>query len=116
MWKAYRIYDYELWGNKREGFTVNYIFKGDLVFLTDAILEKDKQIIKWLKKVNIIKKHIHNSKITIDGERDFILWFNYCGDPSFEIRREEESDNLFLIYFYTKEIYYAKKTSNFPIS
>ena len=86
----YRLYDYDLWGNEEEGLTVNQVFQTDTILeIDEETLNSDKKLIKLLKDEGIIKKYIHNSKITIDGEPDYTLYFNYNYNPSFELRREE---------------------------
>jgi hypothetical protein len=69
---------------------VNDVFRTSFTFeLSDVLVNSTQKLIYFLKDEGIIKKHIHNSKITIDGDPE-CLYFNYMGDPQFELRKEEE--------------------------
>jgi hypothetical protein len=85
----YDLYDYEIWGNAKDGFQVNNVFfAASDVVLSESIVMDDWKLIKALKQLGIIKKGIHAKSIDIDGEADFTLYFNDARDgcPAFELR------------------------------
>lgn len=89
----YDVFDYEVWGNAKEGFTVNdvFLFATD-IDLPESVVMNDKKLIKKLKQLGIIDKRIHTKSIDIVGEPDASLYFNdirqevggFC--PAFELR------------------------------
>ena len=95
----YTVYDYELWGNPKDGFEVNNVFKGEEgIIISEDIVNNDKELVKSLKRLGIIKKGIHFNSIEIDGEPEYTLYFNdvrgeaggFC--PAFELRCEKTYD------------------------
>lgn len=73
--RIYKIYDYDVWGNTKEGYYVND------VFATDFIVElpenaTDLEIIKELKNIGFLGKYIRNKSIEIDGDSE-VLYINY---------------------------------------
>lgn len=85
--KTYRLYDYDVWGNEKEGYTVNDCFRSCQTIDLDESWD-DARIIKALKHAGIIKKGIRAKSIRIDGEMDYTLYFEYKDRPEFELRRE----------------------------
>lgn len=85
---TYELIDYDLWGNEKDGYTVNQAFRtGKTVSLLRSNLETDVKLIKALKLAGIIKKRIHAKSVTVDGESDSILYFGHRGVPAFELRK-----------------------------
>jgi hypothetical protein len=84
------MYDYELIGDENGWWSVNDVFPGPIIEIPSNIVGSDKLLIQFLKNEGYIKKHIHNSKIEIDGETDHALYFNYNYIPQFELRNMEE--------------------------
>jgi len=82
--KKYKLYDYDLWADGEGGFTVNDVYPGEVVEVADNLT--DKELIRELKKQGQIKRGIRFASITIDGEPDYTLYFNYKGNPGFELR------------------------------
>jgi len=83
------MYDYDLIGDEEGSYSVNDVFPGPVIEISDNVVDSDKLLIKFLKNEGYIKKYIHNSKINIDGENDFTLYFNYNYIPQFELRNME---------------------------
>lgn len=84
----YRLIDYDVWGNDKDGYEVNQAFlTNTFIDLTDKIINDDKLLIKDLKKAGIIRKGIHANKIGILGD-DITMYFEYKGRPEFELRRQ----------------------------
>ena len=83
----FRLYDYDVWGNEKDGFNVNDVFKTST---TVELNEKmsDRQIVNALKKEWVIKKGVQFRSIDIDGDFEYALYFDYKGRPEFELRRE----------------------------
>jgi hypothetical protein len=90
-----QLYDYDVWGNDRDGYEVNNIYPAltgfDLFHAEDVIIDvcesdTDKQIVQKLKKSGWLKKTIKDSKVTITGEMEFQLFLEYCGRPACELR------------------------------
>jgi hypothetical protein len=74
----YQVYDYELWGNKEDGFEVNNVFKTP--FTVELKLEyTDNTIIRKLKEIGFIKDTAKNSDFEITGETETALYINYNG-------------------------------------
>lgn len=86
MKEKYRVYDYDLWGNEKDGYTVNNCFR------TTEIIEikqdaSEHTIIQTLKKHGVIKKYIRDLSINVHGDEE-IIYIDYKGNPSFELRKE----------------------------
>ena len=86
MKEEYRVYDYELWGNEKDGYTVNNSYR------TEEIVELEQNIsnselIQVLKKKGVIKKYSRNSSINLYGDEE-VIYIDYKGNPSFELRKE----------------------------
>lgn len=74
-----------------EGWYVNSAHcTGHIIEIPAKDLEHDATLIKYLKKIGEIRKHVHNSKIEIDGDEN-VLYFNYLGKPEFEYRRVDDN-------------------------
>ena len=72
----YRIYDYDVWGNAKDGYEVNDVFK------TSYVVElsenpSDEEIIKALKKVGFLKPNFRTSSFEIEGEPGYTLYVTY---------------------------------------
>lgn len=83
----YRLYNYDVWGNAKDGYDVNNVFNTGEVYELDDTWT-DKQIISELKKQGAINKRAKNSLIRIDGEFEYSLYFEYKDKPEFELRKE----------------------------
>ncbi len=78
----YRVYTYDVWGNKKDGFEINDCFA------TDIMIDSSKDIVKSLKQEGFIKKSIKNKSFEIEGDED-CLYITYAPDyyPLCELRR-----------------------------
>jgi len=83
---TYRVYSYDVWGNERDGYDVNDVYRGDTVEINP-----DKDIVSELRKAGLIKKGIRSKSIGNDGEPGY-TWYvtdNRNGRPEFELRFED---------------------------
>jgi hypothetical protein len=72
----YRVYDYDVWGNKKDGFEVNDTFQTP--YKVELHHESsDRDIIKALKDVGFLAKHAKYSNFQIDGEYEYGLNITY---------------------------------------
>ena len=90
MKEEYRVYDYELWGNEKDGYTVNNSYR------TEEIVELEQNIsnselIQVLKKKGVIKKYSRNSSIYLYGDEE-VIYIDYKFSPSFELRKEKKNE------------------------
>ncbi len=86
----FRMYDYDLIGDENGWWSVNDVFPGPFIEIPSNVVGSDKLLIQFLKNEGYIQKHIYNSKIEIEGETDYTLYFNYNYLPQFELRNMEE--------------------------
>jgi uncharacterized Zn ribbon protein len=84
--KTYRLYTYDVWGNEKDGYEVNDVFKSSELYSFDEKLSYEN-LIKELKKQGLIKKGLHVKSIEIGGD-DLTITFDYKGKPEFELRQE----------------------------
>ena len=84
--KQYKLYDYDVWGNEKDGYDVNNVWSTNEIYeISEKGMESDKQMIKELKKQGLIKKGIRFSSIDIDGD-ERTIYLGYKGKPEFELR------------------------------
>lgn len=85
----YRLIDYDVWGNKSEGFWVNQaFFTNTYVDIPEDVSDAD--IIRILKNEGILKKSVRAASVEISGD-DLDIYVTHAptGRPEFELRREE---------------------------
>ena len=70
----YQLYSYDVWGNKKDGYQVNNVFKTDMII--EVKTDSDEELIKELKKC-YINKYVRNSSIDIEGETEHTLYITY---------------------------------------
>jgi hypothetical protein len=94
---VYDLFDYDVLGNKKDGFEVNDIYHVESgIVLAESVVLDDKKLIRALKKLGIVKKGVHAKSLYIDGEPDATLYFDdvrmevggFC--PAFELRCTSE--------------------------
>ena len=62
----------DVWGNEKNGgFEVNNVFRLNVYIELPEDHEK-ADVIKALKQVGYLKKHVQNRQLTMDGSEDFI--------------------------------------------
>ena len=87
----YQMYDYDLWTDEQGMKSVNDCWRTSFIWdIPENILENDRELISFLKKEGVIKSNIRYKSIEVDGETGYTLYFNYKGDPAFELRRVED--------------------------
>ena len=87
MKKKFRQYNYDVWGNPKDGYDVNDIFRTSFVYELDPNLPNN-ELIKVLKKEGCIKKRVWAKSIEVGGDETWIT-FDYKGKPEFELRLED---------------------------
>lgn len=87
MKNKFELIDYDVWGNKKDGYEVNSAFHTRQYYTIDDTWD-DRRLIKELKKQGCIKKGVHVNSIGINGD-EFTIYFEYKGRPDFELRKEE---------------------------
>ena len=67
----YRLYTYDLWGNARDGYDVNDVYR------TGVVIELPDDASDYL-----INRRLGERGITWDGEPGYVLYGNSSRDPS----------------------------------
>lgn len=88
MKRTYRDYGYDLWGNDKDGWHVNDVYRGDTVEIDD-----DKPLIPQLRKAGLLKKGIRETSILVEGEPGYTYYImdgrkRTYGKPAMELRCE----------------------------
>jgi hypothetical protein len=86
----YDLIEYEVWGNKRDGFEINDCFrvmKGIEIDDNDT----DKDIVKKLKEVGYLKNTVRMNQMVIERNSESMIEFYERKDykPSFNLERVE---------------------------
>lgn len=87
----YRLINYDVWGNEKDGFEINnQFYTNDYVEIPKGA--SDAEIISILKDEGIIKKGAKKESIEIDGEEGYSLRFTHrpTGRPEFELRSKRD--------------------------
>ncbi len=83
MEKYYKVEvrEYDVWGNDKDGYEVNdcYLVMDDLM-VSEEIMTSIKQLKRLCKKLFNMKRNIHLSSITLDGDSTTI-YCEYKGIP-----------------------------------
>ena len=73
--KKVKVWELDVWGNENEGFEMNDRFKIMETEVADNFFEiSDKEIIKWLKSMDLIKKGVHTKSILLSGDGETYLY------------------------------------------
>ena len=77
--RLYEVINYDVWGNKRDGFEVNDAhYTGLDVFIHEY--DRDKDIIRALKEAGFLNKACRYSSFEVDGEWGYSLYINKITD------------------------------------
>ena len=80
-------YSYDVWGNKKDGYEVNQVFRSsDYAYIPDSIVT-DKALIAYLKREGFLRLSARAASFDLDGDED-VIYFSYNGKPEGELRRE----------------------------
>ena len=82
---TFRLYTYDVWGNEKDGYEVNDIFKTSETYEIPAEAT-DAHVIKALRKQGCFKARVLSRLIEIDGD-DETIYVSYKGRPEFELRK-----------------------------
>lgn len=88
----YRVIIYQLLGNNKDGYEVNDAYSSNYTMEFKDHSFDDNSIIKELKSIGFLNKHLRNKSIEIDGDENN-LYINYTTSrvglmPICELRRE----------------------------
>jgi hypothetical protein len=87
----YRLYNYELWGNKKDGYEVNNTFGTDTTIDIDPD-DPDDVVIKKLRAVLSLaqKRALRRKFFNVEGGEtpETFIWINYRDLPFCELRPE----------------------------
>ncbi len=72
MKEKWQVADLDVWGNAKEGYEVNDVYRLDVyIELPDDVKKAD--VVKALKQVGYLRKHVQNRQLTMDDSEDFIF-------------------------------------------
>lgn len=83
----WRVYSYDVWGNAKEGYDINNVFRTNEIIPIPYEVESNEEFIKYLRKIGFFRKSVKTKYVEIDGDEES-LYFSYKGRPEFELRRE----------------------------
>ena len=85
--QTYREIGYDVWGNDKDGYEVNDVYKRGLVEI-----DPDKDLVKEMRKAGLLRKGVRSSRVQIEGESDYTLYVTDArnGRPEFELRLEPQ--------------------------
>lgn len=84
----WRVYSYDVWGNAKDGYEVNNVFRtNEIIPIPNVVLKSDKALITYLKNIGYFKKGVKRNLIEFDGD-DRTIYVSYKGRPEFELRKE----------------------------
>lgn len=113
----YDIITLDVWGNSRDGFTVNNAFRMcynlEVTAVEHVYNENTPQefiqfsvsnahIIRALKRSGYIKRNIRHSSIEIEGEQDYTLYVNDARNGRPELQLECKTPELFETHYVDK--------------
>ena len=74
----YEIFDYDVWGNEEEGFSVNDVIPTGIIIYTDA------------SKSSLCKKLGLDDPYKIDVDyNEYVIYIDYNGKPYCELRKKD---------------------------
>lgn len=86
--RLYQIWAYDLIANEYDSYSVNDRFKDSIVFIPNSVMEgKDSALIGYLKRIDELDKNAKVKDFEISGEPEYTMYFDYEGDPSFEMEQ-----------------------------
>jgi len=83
----WRYYSYDVWGNAKEGYDVNNVFKTNEIVDIPNVVRSDKALLTFLKNIGFFKKSLKVTLFDTDGD-DEVIYLNYRGKPEGELRKE----------------------------
>ena len=66
------IISYDVWGNDKDGYEINdsYVWESGAEFNLDW--DSDHDIVKFLKSIGFLAKHVKVSDLEFDGDVDYV--------------------------------------------
>ena len=66
------IISYDVWGNDKDGYEINdsYVWESGVEFNLDW--NSDHDIVKFLKSIGFLAKHVKVSDLEFDGDVDYV--------------------------------------------
>jgi hypothetical protein len=85
--RSFRWYSYDVWGNEKDGYEVNNVFRtNDVVFIPNVV-KTDKALITYLMNIEFLSPKLNRKLMEIDGD-EYVIYFTYKGRPDGELRAE----------------------------
>lgn len=85
--KNVTVWSLDVWGNQKDGFEVNDRSKqGEYKVPCDFGTWSDEQLVRWLKDYGFIRKGVHRSSLSFDGD-DLTIYVEQSRDsyPLYQI-------------------------------
>ena len=76
---TYEIFDYDVWGNEEEGYTVNDVVPTGIIIFTDTSKSS------LCKKLGLDDPY----KIDVDATNEGVIYVDYEGKPYCELRKKD---------------------------
>lgn len=88
--ECWRMYTYDVWGNARDGFEVNNVFRTNHVVEIPETASL-REILNILKEAGLVRRDVRPSQIRIDDGTDDLLDVEWAsnGEPQFRLERED---------------------------
>lgn len=91
MMSKWRVVSFDVWGNQKDGYEVNDLFKEGTIELDDSWNE-DRIFIE-LKRNGLINKRIRRKSLTIRTDVEDFIWIESarhkdCGYPIYQLEKE----------------------------
>lgn len=91
----FKVYSLDVWGNDKDGYTVNDCYDTGITLNFDDISEWgdfDREVVKHLKRAGMVKKRSRYNRFDIDGDIDYTIYVNDAKnyEPLYDLRRIQE--------------------------
>lgn len=91
-----RWYSYDVWGNAKDGYEINNVFRtNEVIDIPNVVLVSDRALITYLKKIGFMKSSVRANLVEFDDSGSstkddwFTLSISYKGRPDGEFRKEK---------------------------
>ena len=101
-YRLYKLVNYDVWGNARDGYEVNDAhYTGDVLALRDDMPDgfgaSDAEVIRALKRCDYLKRGVRTKSLKIEGEPGYTLYVTVTttrepGRPLCELRAVRDGE------------------------